>query len=156
MGATYKEILEKIHQRDYKLTPQRQVILRVMLEHGHQHLSAEEVYNLVKKEAPDIGLATVYRTLDLLAELDILQKLNFDDGRSRYEVNDQEVHHHHHLVCIQCGKVMEFEEDLLEELERRIWGESKFLVLDHQVKFVGLCADCQAKREKGIESGSEQ
>ncbi|MCL4424185.1 MAG: transcriptional repressor [Firmicutes bacterium] len=148
MSNTYNEILEKIHDRDYKLTPQRQVILRIMLEHGHQHLSAEEVYNIVKREASEIGLATVYRTLELLAELEVLQKLNFDDGRSRYELNDREVHHHHHLVCIQCGRVMEFAEDLLEELEKKVWNESKFLVLDHQVKFIGLCQECQGKTEK--------
>ncbi|HWJ03848.1 MAG TPA: transcriptional repressor, partial [Verrucomicrobiae bacterium] len=98
---------DKLHSRAYKLTPQRETILRAFVEHGEGHLSAEDVYNLVKQLNPDIGLATVYRTLDLLAELDILQKMDFGDGRSRYEFCSNEEHHHHHLICVRCHKVSE-------------------------------------------------
>lgn len=133
----------KLHEKEYKITPQRQVILKTFLENGAEHLSAEEVYKLVKTKNPDIGLATVYRTLDLLAELDILQKMDFGDGKGRYEINDEDVHHHHHLICLRCGHVEEFEDDLLETLEAAIKRKTNFEVIDHQLKFYGFCQKCQ-------------
>lgn len=139
-----ERICQKMSEKDYRLTPQRQVILKIFLDNMDRHLSAEEVYQLVKKEHPEIGLATVYRTLDLLAELDVLQKMNFGDGRSRYELSSEEdTHHHHHLICLRCQRVLEFEDDLLEELENRIEARSGFKVVNHQVKFYGYCRDCQ-------------
>lgn len=139
-----ERICQKMSEKDYRLTPQRQVILKIFLDNMDRHLSAEEVYQLVKKEHPKIGLATVYRTLDLLAELDVLQKMNFGDGRSRYELSsDEDTHHHHHLICLRCQRVLEFEDDLLEELEDRIEARSGFKIVNHQVKFYGYCRDCQ-------------
>ncbi|MDN5293621.1 MAG: Fur family transcriptional regulator, ferric uptake regulator [Eubacteriales bacterium] len=139
-----ERICQKMSEKDYRLTPQRQVILKIFLDNMDRHLSAEEVYQLVKKEHPKIGLATVYRTLDLLAELDVLQKMNFGDGRSRYELSsDEDTHHHHHLICLRCQRVLEFEDDLLEELEDSIEARSGFKIVNHQVKFYGYCRDCQ-------------
>ncbi len=143
MQHTFDSMCEKLHEGAYKITPQREVILRAFVEHGRGHLSAEDVYNLVKSRNPDIGLATVYRTLELLAELDILQKMDFGDGRSRYEFSDKEEHHHHHLVCLQCHRVAEFDDDLLETLEAVVARKSKFKIIDHDLKFYGLCRDCQ-------------
>ncbi|GAW94241.1 Fur family transcriptional regulator [Calderihabitans maritimus] len=143
MKHQLEEIYAKFQQNDYKITPQRQVIVKAFLENAKEHLSAEEVYTIVKKEHPEIGLATVYRTLDLLAELDILQKMNFGDGKSRYEFNEQHVHHHHHLICLKCGRVIEFEDDLLETLETVIEKKNGFEIVDHQVKFLGYCQDCK-------------
>jgi len=138
-----ESMYKKLNEKDYKVTPQRQVILRAFLEHSEKHLSAEDLYHLVKEKHPEIGLATVYRTLDLLAELGILQKMNFDDGKSRYEFNDSEEHHHHHLICITCGSVTEFEDDLLESLEAMIAKKNNFKVVDHQLMFYGYCAKCR-------------
>lgn len=140
-------ICRKLCENDYKLTPQRQVILQVLTEHPERHLSAEEIYTIVKQKYPEIGLATVYRTLEILADLDILQKMDFDDGRSRYELNDGGAHHHHHLICIKCGRVIEFEDDLLESLEAMVAKKTNFEVLDHHLKFYGLCGDCRGASE---------
>lgn len=140
-------ICRKLHEHDYKLTRQRQVILEALMEHTACHLSAEEIYSIVKQRYPDIGLATVYRTLELLAELDILQKMDFDDGRSRYELNDEAVHHHHHLICVKCGRVIEFADDLLETLEAMVSRKTGFQVLDHHLKFYGLCGACRTADE---------
>ncbi|MDS1030813.1 transcriptional repressor [Bacillota bacterium LX-D] len=137
-----EKIFKKLHDKDYKVTPQRQVILKAFLENAQQHLSAEEVYKIVKGSHPEIGLATVYRTLDLFADLDVLQKIQFGDGKSRYEFNDQEVHHHHHLICLRCGYVEEFEDDLLETLEAAINRKKNFEIVDHQLKFYGFCRKC--------------
>ena len=143
MVYTLEDICNKLQNKNYKITPQRQDILKILINSVGKHLSAEEVYNIVKKENLEIGLATVYRTLDLLVDIDVLQKLNFDDGRTRYEFNDSKVHHHHHLICLSCGKVSEFEDDLLEILESAISEKCGFSVVDHKVKFYGFCKDCQ-------------
>jgi Fur family ferric uptake transcriptional regulator len=143
LTKTLENIYEKLHDNDYKITPQRRVILKVFLDNVEHHLSAEEIYNIVRETNPEIGLATVYRTLDLLAELEILQKVNFGDGRSRYEFSDTEVHHHHHLICLKCGEVTEFDDDKLEELEAAIGKKSGFKIIDHQAKFFGYCQKCQ-------------
>ncbi|MDA8441156.1 MAG: Fur family transcriptional regulator [Peptococcaceae bacterium] len=143
MTYTYEVLCEKLLAKDYKLTPQRETILRAFTEHGDSHLSAEDVYHLVKSKSPEIGLATVYRTVDLFAELGILQKMDFGDGRSRYEFTKQEEHHHHHLICINCHKVQEFDDDLLETLEAMIARKNSFKIVDHDLKFYGICLSCQ-------------
>jgi Fur family ferric uptake transcriptional regulator len=142
------DLRQMFKDRQYKLTAQRQTILQAFINHPENHLSAEDVYNIVKFDTPDIGLATVYRTLELLSDLEILQKIDFGDGRHRYEINKtSEPHHHHHLICLSCGQVREFEDDLLETLETAVARKSNFKIVDHQLKFYGYCQECQAKRE---------
>lgn len=143
MAQTFETICRKLNEKDYKLTSQRRVILNALLENGEGHLSAEDVYNIVRLKNPEIGLATVYRTLELLADIEVLQKMNFGDGRSRYELNEGEVHHHHHLICLHCGLVTEFTDDLLETLEEAIASKSGFKIVDHDLKFYGLCQTCR-------------
>jgi len=140
---------EQLKERGYKLTSQRQSVLDVIIEHEGEHLSTEEIYELVKAENPDIGLATVYRTLMLLDRMELVYKLDLDDGCSRYELNKhKEDHRHHHLICTKCGKVAEVEEDLLETLEEQILKSKGFLVKDHRVKFYGYCKSCMGNESK--------
>ena len=139
-SAKFKELLK---QKGCKLTTQRRAILDVINEHEGEHLSTEEIYEYVKPKCPEIGLATVYRTLQLLEEMKIIYKLNFDDGCNRYELNDnEEEHRHHHLICERCSKVVEVEEDLLEDIEVAIEKKYVFKITDHKVKFYGICEDC--------------
>ncbi|WP_144350403.1 Fur family transcriptional regulator [Sporomusa termitida] len=148
MSIDLSNLRQKFREREYKLTPQRQIILQVFVDNRDKHLSAEDVHNIVRQQSNDIGLATVYRTLELLSDLDILQKMDFGDGRSRYEINETSTpHHHHHLICLACGKVIEFEGDLLEDLETVISRNSNFTIVDHQVKFYGYCQECRDKSE---------
>lgn len=142
MKNTLNVIYSKLQQLNYKITPQRQVILKAFLENTTEHLSAEEVYNIVKVDYPDIGLATIYRTLDLLAEIDVLKKINFGDNRTRYELDQQETHYHHHMICLGCGRVQEFDDDLLETLEKLLTQKTGFHITDHQLKFFGYCREC--------------
>ncbi|MFZ5651478.1 MAG: Fur family transcriptional regulator [Bacillota bacterium] len=145
MNKVIYDVEEKLKAREYKLTPRREHILKVLLEHKDKHLSAEEVYNLVKLKAPDVGLATVYRTLELFCDFDIIHSMDFGDGRKRYEFGDSESdgHHHHHLICLKCGAILEVEEDLLEDLESRVRRDMGFDVHNHQLKIFGHCKDCQ-------------
>jgi len=149
MKINMADIKQKFQEKQYKLTPQRQIILQVFVEHQDEHLSAEDVHVFVRQHSSEIGLATVYRTLELFSELEVLQKMDFGDGRSRYEINETSTpHHHHHLICLGCGQVKEFEDDLLETLETTIARKSNFTIVDHQVKFYGYCQDCKVNREE--------
>ncbi|CUH94123.1 hypothetical protein P22_0185 [Propionispora sp. 2/2-37] len=147
MGITMSHLKEMFRERQYKLTAQRQIVLQAFLDHQDEHLSAEDVHNILRNQSSEIGLATVYRTLELLSDLGVLQKMNFGDGRSRYEINEASTtrHHHHHLICLACGKVKEFEDDLLETLENAVARKSNFKIVDHQLKFYGYCQECQEK-----------
>ena len=142
MDFSIEALKQKLCDHEYKLTPQRRIVLEIFLQNPEKHLSAEDVYGMVRQNFPEIGLATIYRTLDLFAELDILQKIDFGDGCSRYEFSASDVHHHHHLICVGCGTVMEFEDDLLESLETIIEQKSRFKIVDHQLKFYGYCEKC--------------
>jgi Fur family ferric uptake transcriptional regulator len=146
-----KETLEKIqkilHDNGYKLTPQREAVVVVILEKEHDHLSAEEIFLYVKRKNSDIGLATVYRTLEILLELHIVDRVSFtDDGVALYDLRgDTNKHFHHHLVCDTCGNVEEIKEDLLLEVEKVIKDRFQFAVRDHKLTFMGKCKDCQDK-----------
>lgn len=143
-----QDLRAKLSERGYKMTPQRKEILKIFVEHPDKHhMSAEDVYSLLRESDSEIGLATVYRALDLLSELGILVQVEFGDGCARYELNtaDPKVHHHHHLICVKCKRVIEFEEDLLDDLEATIAEESGFRILNHEVKFFGYCKDCQSQ-----------
>jgi Fur family transcriptional regulator, ferric uptake regulator len=149
MESRIERIKKQLHSASYKLTPQREATVRVLLENEADHLSAEDVYLLVKEKSPEIGLATVYRTLELLTELKVVDKINFGDGVSRYDLRQEgAAHFHHHLVCIECGAVDEIQEDLLEEVEAIVEKRWKFKIKDHRLTFHGICHRCQEKAEK--------
>jgi len=134
-----------------RITAQRALILRILQEHGG-HLSGDEIHRLARKERPRISLSTVYRTLGLLKELDLIQELRLDGEQYRYEMKGSE---HQHLVCLGCGRVIEFRcahcisvhQDLAERYGFRITGS--------RVELLGYCAECQEREtcENGTESG---
>lgn len=136
-----------LKEKGLKVTMQRIEILEALEDRPDEHLTAEEIYEFVKEKDPDIGLATVYRTIQLLAELNLIDKLNLGDGFVRYEIgrqsDDGRIHHHHHLVCLNCGSVLTFQGDLLEALEHHIEETMGFEVVDHEVKLLGYCNECK-------------
>ncbi len=139
------------HFKEHRLTPQRKMILQIFLEHREKHLSAEEVFQFSREKGAEIGLATIYRTLDLLEELGLLHKMHFGDGRNRYEIQrgvGLEDHHHHHLVCVHCYEIFEVEEDLLHQLEETIEQQYRFHIINHNLHFYGYCSRCQALEKK--------
>lgn len=144
MRQRIDRIKKQLHSQGYKLTPQREATLTVLLEREEDHLSAEEIFLLVKEKAPEIGLATVYRTLELLSELQVVDKINFGDGVSRYDLRKEGIDHfHHHLVCMECGSVEEIIEDLLIDVEKIVEEKWQFQVKDHRLTFHGVCSKCQ-------------
>ncbi len=134
----------------YRITVPRQEILRV-LSRTEKHLSAEDIYIRVHKVYPAVGLTTVYRTLDLLVEMGIVSRFDFGDGRARYElaVGPKGRKHHHHLVCTNCGRVIDYtefvneEKKLLDMAEKGLSKKYDFKILNHQIHFYGLCEKCR-------------
>lgn len=142
-----QRITSKLKKSGYKLTPQRQAIVDTILGSVGKHLTVEEIFDIVKQKRPEIGLATVYRTIMLMHEENLVTRLDLKDGTARYELTREDEHHtHHHLVCIKCSQVLEFMDDLLDPIEEEIGIKYNFKVLDHSLKFYGICNEC-AKEE---------
>ena len=124
MSVDKDKFKELLREKGLKVTNQRFRVLEVLSNSPDIHLTAEEIYELIKVDYPEIGLATVYRTIQLLLELSLIDRINLDDGFVRYEISNHDgsenKHHHHHLICTKCGKVL-FEDDLLDELEKELW-----------------------------------
>lgn len=138
------ELEHLLRSRGYRLTNQRRVIVRELEQ--ARHLSAEELYDRVKGEYPEIGLSTVYRTLDLLHELAIVRKDDFGEGYSRYELATERVHHH--ARCRECGAVIEFNEELMEYLALQVERETGFVTEMHEITLHGRCKQCSAEVQK--------
>lgn len=135
----------------YRYTVPREEILRVLSDTS-EHLSAEEIYLKVREANPTIGLATVYRTVELLVEMGLLFKSDFGDGRGRYElVSERSDDHHHHLVCTNCRRVIDYtdyldeEKDMLVRTEKGLSKKYNFRIKNHLVQFYGLCDRCQQR-----------
>lgn len=150
MPENQEQFKSLLKQNGLKVTTQRVAILEVLNSRPGEHLTAEEIYDYVKKKYPDIGIATVYRTIQVLSDLDLIDKLNLDDGYVRYEISksrrEDTCHHHHHLICLDCGSISSFQDDLLETLEKRIKETMGFDVADHEVKLYGHCKKCIGKQ----------
>lgn len=141
----FDRLMNKFKDNNYKLTSQRKDILDVLTDNKGQHFSAEELYEEVKKINPDIGLATVYRTLELMCQLGIVHQLDFESTYKSYELN-LEGDHHHHLICIDCGRIIEFNDKALEGFEEKLEIEYDFNILDHRIKFYGYCSQCKKNK----------
>lgn len=146
---TEELLKERLREKGLKVTQQRLLVLSVLEQNAGRHLTADDVYELVSEDYPEIGLATIYRTLQLLRDMQLVDKINLDDGCVRYEIghlfHGDAKHNHHHLICRTCNKVIPFGDDLLDELEKRIEEETGFHVLDHELKFYGVCRECLKK-----------
>lgn len=138
------QLAEYLSGQGLKSTRQRDDILKVFTTAG-RHLSAEELYLLVKKENPGIGYATVYRTLKLLAEAGLAEERHFEDGFTRYEYRATDGHHDH-LICTRCGKIIEFENARIEELQADVAKKNRFLVQSHKLEIYGLCGECHRSK----------
>lgn len=146
---TLKKTKKQLHESGFKLTPQREATLLVLLENEKDHLSAEEIFFFVKQKNSDIGLATVYRTLDILVDLKIVDKISFDDGVARYDLRKEGAKYfHHHLLCLECGNIEEINEDLLGNVEEIVEKNFHFVVKDHRLTFHGICQNCQNKAKE--------
>lgn len=134
----------------YRMTAPRQAIIDV-LSKSPGHPSAEDMYFEVHRIYPGVGLTTVYRTLELLVQMGIAFKFDFGDGRARYELVEgpKGIGHHHHLVCNNCGRIIDYtdfiedEVELLKRVEAGLSEKFKFKITNHLIQFYGICDKCQ-------------
>lgn len=134
---------EHMAKRGLRTTDQRKLIVETFFQAPH-HISIEELLSEVRAQDPRVGYATVYRTLKLLTECGVAFERKFGDGLTRYELAD-EASHHDHLICVECAKIIEFEEPQIEELQEAIAAKYGFALKSHKHEMYGVCADCQAK-----------
>lgn len=134
------KIIDKLSERGYRLTPQRMLVLAA-IENSDDHISAEEIYAEVVKKYPHVNISTVYRTLELLNQLDLVTETDLGGGRVRYHPADKG--HHHHLVCQECGRIIDLDESILVSLRDVLLGEYGFGADLRHLAIFGRCADCR-------------
>ena len=136
-------ILDRIAEQGHRLTGPRQALVQVLAAHS-RYFSAQEAWEQAQATGLDIGRATVFRTLDLLTELGILDRVHAGDGCHRYVVCEPS--HHHHLMCADCGRVEPFEAPDIEAHIGKVADLVGFAVITHHLEIIGRCAECEARR----------
>lgn len=124
-----------------KATLPRKKILEVLESKAGQHLTAEDVYRHLMEIGEDVGLATVYRVLTQFEGAGLVERHHFEGGQSVFELDQGE--HHDHILCVKCGRVEEFVDDVIEERQRDIADKAGYTMTDHCLYIYGICADCQ-------------
>ncbi len=137
---TTEEIIEALHERGCRVTGPRRAIVEYVLRQ-RQSFSAEEVFHALRRKEPRIGRATVFRTLDLLTKLGLVERVHHPSGVHRYVVVSDE--HRHHVVCVRCGRVAEFSGCNVESVLSLVADQTRFRILDHRLELTGLCDECQ-------------
>ncbi len=144
------ELFNNFREKGHRLTTPRKAILSI-LSNTMEHPSVEEIYFEVHKSYPSIGITTVYRTLDLLASWGVVHKFDFGEGKARYELieHPKGLGHHHHLICIDCKKIINYtdlidqEIELITKLEKRLSKKHNFKIQNHIIEFYGACKNCK-------------
>jgi len=140
----------RLRKNNLRVTNERQLVLSVLDRNHQRHLTVEEIYLQAHDEKPSIGMATVYRAVNLFVQHGILHKFEFGDGKARYEMvpGPEEPGHHHHLICKKCQKIlnyddfMEVERKFLEIVESGLERRYHFRIDDHIIHFYGCCETC--------------
>ena len=133
-----------LKNKGMKYTEQRAVILQI-LSNIDDHLNAEEVLDIVKEKYPNqkIGIATIYRTLNFLEEVNLISSISFGKEGKKYEGNTSK--HHDHIICTSCEQIVEFLDDEIEQKQEKIALENGFIITDHTMQIFGVCSACQNK-----------
>jgi len=131
---------EDLKSAGLKVTLPRLKILEVLEKSPNHHLSAEDIYRVLIEQNEEVGVATIYRVLSQFEESGIVQKLNFENNQAVYELCGLE--HHDHLVCVKCNKIIEFQDDVIEQHQIQIAKKHRFELTDHSLYLYGLCKDC--------------
>lgn len=146
----YSEVLKSLlNQEGFRFTNQRQKILEILRDtpEGH-HLSAEEIYQKLSEKGENIGVSTIYRALHLMVDLGLLRELGLAEGKKYYELSTPFIHQHHHLVCVQCGVVQEFEEELITQVGISEAESRGFSLINCQFTVFALCPNCQELQDE--------
>ena len=148
---TYEEVLQNfkklLKSNRLKYTKQRELIVEIIYN-NHGHFTPEDIYNLIKERYPEVklGIATVYRTLTLLEDANIVSSISFGTKGKKYEFGLGE--HHDHLVCLECGGIEEFIDEIIELQQELIAKKYNFQMTNHIMKITGICESCQVKKSE--------
>jgi Fur family ferric uptake transcriptional regulator len=145
MTEEQEVFLKHIQGAGLKRTAQRDLILDVFLR-TEEHLSSEDLYRLVQQQDPTVGHTTVYRTLKLLIDAGLAREARFGDGRTYYEHNYKH-QHHDHMICTECGMIIEFFSEELEALQDAMAARHKFQPTQHSLRILGVCNDCRTNAD---------
>jgi Fur family ferric uptake transcriptional regulator len=145
MVYTEKKIEHELRQHGYKITPQRRTVINAIIQ-SHEHLTPAAIHEKVCREHPGIGLVTIYRTLEMLTGLGLICEMHAG-GSCRSYLMRRPAEHHHHLICSDCGTVIDFTDCDLGELERRLTKETSFKINGHLLEFLGQCRSCRRQKE---------
>ena len=137
-------IIKLLRRAGHKITPQRTAIIKTVLE-SEEHLTPSELYDRVRKKNPEVGEVTVYRTLNILSDLGLVCEVHTNDNVHGYISRPSG--HHDHLICSECGKVINFTNCNLPELEKRLTTENNFRITKHRLDFYGTCKECGGNDE---------
>jgi len=137
---TVEDILQRIKEMGGKLTPQRRMLVEVMLAAGERELTADEIYQRIRAVYPDVGLDTVYRNLRLLVKLAVVNEVKLPGKLALYSLNQK--HHQHGLVCLDCGKEIALQHCPIKELETVAREEHGFVISSHRIELFGYCTEC--------------
>lgn len=135
---------QDLKEAGLKATLPRVKILEIMEADENRHLSAEEIYKILSDAGNDVGLATVYRVLTQFESAGLVTRHHFESGTSVFELNQGE--HHDHILCVKCGRVEEFVDDVIEQRQKAIAKKAGFSMTDHCLYIYGICAECQKKK----------
>ena len=144
MSIKEDEFINALRKRGYRATRQRLTILKA-LRGSSTHPTAEELYNMVKPQIPNISLGTVYRSLELFERLGLLQKLSLGKSPCRYNGNPEM---HYHAICLSCGRVFDVDEPVPNDLGRRFSEKTGFKITGYKLEFYGYCKECLSKSRK--------
>jgi len=131
---------QQLKEAGLKITMPRLKILQILEQSADHHLSAEDVYRALSDMGEDVGLATVYRVLTQFETAGLINRHNFEGGYSVFELSLGE--HHDHLVCVKCGRVEEFVDEVIEQRQKMIAEHAGFKMTDHALNIYGLCPGC--------------
>lgn len=140
--------VQEIKKAGLKITLPRLKVLQILENVSKHHLSAETIHQSIVKSGEDIALATIYRVLTQFEAAGLVSRLSFEGGHSVFELTQGK--HHDHLVCVKCGKIEEFADEIIEKHQQLIAEQSGFQITDHCLNIYGICSDCQVHKLKFI------
>ena len=144
-------MLFKLREHDFRITPQRLAVVRVLAA-SKGHPSVERIYEEVRREFPTTSIATIYKTVHLLKQINEVLELGFPDRSNRYDGNKP--FSHPHVICVQCQKIIDPELGSLKDMTAEVTAETGFEILSHRLDFFGICADCKREeRDAGDDKG---
>ena len=134
-----EELLQRLREKGFRITSQRETVIKIFQENKEKHMSAEDVFEILSRSNEAISLATTYRTLRMLVDMNVLRELDFAETHKHYELVDEDEAPHHHIICLDCNHTIEFENEEINELGRKIAEKYNVEVVDMQFQIFGKC-----------------